>query len=255
MGDVPPPSSSPNGQLAQEAFNSTFHGSTSDGTQPGFARGLSGSIFQPQHQPHFDPTHNAFSAQFDMTQPQSTSRGPQASYNMSAMASALPQPAFRPALNNSGQARYGVDGTSGVGSQMGPYVGQSHMNHVAGQQYYMAQNAHMPAYYSPQMPHSQQHTNLSPRHNMNFYPNQAMMNHAQQPMAAGYYYPHPSHYAAHTSAMAGNMTPNQYIPHDHRGHSPATYQGQPGIGAYGALEGGCQKQGFDIVRSSTYCCN
>lgn len=239
MGDVSPPSSSPNDKLGQEAFQNSFAESTFDGTQKSSVQTShsSNSGSQPHHQHHFDPSQNAFSAQFDMTQSQGVSRGTaQGSYNMSAMANALPQPAFRPAAYNGGQARYN-DGTSS-GPQSNPYVGQSHMNHLAGQQYYMAHNAPMPTYYNTQLPHSQQQTNMAPRHNMNFYPNQGMLNHAQQQLATGYYYPHPSHYENHNSAMSGNMLANQYMSHDPRGHSPTTYQGQHRLGVYCGSEGG-----------------
>lgn len=243
MGDVPPPSSSPNDRVAQEALNASFPGSDLDQSQTGFAQRSSASstVYQPQYQHQFDPSQNAFSAQFDMTQPQGIGRGAsQGPYNMGAMANALPQNAFRPGVNNAAQARYNTDGSSsGVMPQMTPYVGQSHMNHFAGQQFYMAQNAHMSAYYNAQLPPSQQQANLSSRHNMNFYPTQAMMNHAQQPLTATYYYPSANHYPSHNSPMAGNMMSNQYLPHDPRGTSPTTYQGQASAGGYNAPEGGC----------------
>ncbi|KAK9776885.1 putative YT521-B-like domain-containing protein [Seiridium cardinale] len=241
MGDVPPPSSSPNDHLDEEALNNSFRASAPDDNKGRFAQGPnpSSSAFQPHYQQQFDPAQHAFTSQFDMTQPQANGRGAsQGPYNMGAMANALPQPAFRPGVNHVSQTRYNTDGSSpGVLPQMAPYAGQSNMNHLAGQQYYMPQHAHMPTYYNTQLPPSQQQANMSPRHSMGFYPNQHMMSHAQQPLPAGYYYPHPNHYPNHNTHMPGNMMPTQYIAHDPRGSSPGGYQGQAGGGAYAASEG------------------
>lgn len=241
MGDVPPPSSSPNGHLSQEAFDSSYHASGIDEGHAAPFQGPGGNTsgFRSSYEQHPDPSQNAFSAQFDMTQPQGTGPGPiQGSYNMSAMANALPQPTFRPGANNVGQVRYNSNGSpSGMMPPVAQYPGQSNMNHMATQQYYMAQHAPMPNYYNAQMPPAQQQAGLPPRHNMGYYPNQAMMNQTQQPMPTGYYYPHPGQYQGHNTTMPGTMMPNQYMPQDPRGSSSGY---QASVGAFGASDGRCK---------------
>ncbi|KAH8201664.1 hypothetical protein TruAng_004185 [Truncatella angustata] len=229
-----------------------MHGTVSSESPASFAPGSrpSSSAFQPQYQHHFDPTQNAFTAQFDMTQAQGTGRGAsQGPYNMSAMANALPQPAYRPGSNHTGQVRYNADGSSpGVTPQMAQYAGQTNMNHLAGQSYYVAQHAHMSPYYA-QLPPAQQQGNLAQRHNMNFYPNQVMMNHAQQSAPAGYYYPPPNHYPSHNSTLAGNMMINQYIPHDPHGHAPGGFQDQSVASGYNSVQGTTSgRSGTNVVR-------
>lgn len=250
MGDVPPPSSSPNGHLSQEAFDSSYHASGIDEGHAAPFQGPGGNTsgFRSSYEQHPDPSQNAFSAQFDMTQPQGAGPGPiQGSYNMSAMANALPQPTFRPGANNVGQVRYNSNGSpSGMMPPVAQYPGQSNMNHMATQQYYMAQHAPMPNYYNAQMPPAQQQAGLPPRHNMGYYPNQAMMNQTQQPMPTGYYYPHPGQYQGHNTTMPGTMMPNQYMPQDPRGSSSGY---QASVGAFGASDGsGNRRASPNVVR-------
>jgi hypothetical protein len=247
MGDVPPSSKSPNDHLAPEVPHSYLPGSASGENYTGFAQELVSDppALRPQYDHQFDPSQNAFSAQFDMTHQQDTGRGALGGpYNMSAMANALPQPTFRPGMNSAGPARYNTEMSSPNGPPVAQYPGPSNMGHLAGQQFYMAQHAHMSPYYNAQLPAAQQQTGLSPRHNMGFYPSQAMMSHTQQPLPSGYYYPHPSQYANHNSAVSGNMMPSQYMPHVPRGNSPAGYQGTYGAGGgtYRGPEGGYRTQ-------------
>ncbi|KAI0136410.1 YT521-B-like domain-containing protein [Xylariales sp. AK1849] len=240
MGDAPPPSSSPNEYSGHETFKSPYHGSAPSGSLASFAQGSSANpvVFQPQYQSQFDPSQNAFSAQFDMTQPQDNGRGgPQGPYNMTAMANALPPNGYRPGFNNNGQHRYNAGGPSpGVVQHMAAYAGQSNMNPLAGQQYYMAQHTQIPPYYNNHLQASQPQAGLSSRHNMSYYPNQVMMNSAQQQLHGGYYYPQQSHYTTQAPPMQGHMMSNQYIPSDPRGPSPGGAQDQSGSVAYGPSE-------------------
>ncbi|ETS86506.1 hypothetical protein PFICI_00334 [Pestalotiopsis fici W106-1] len=239
MGDVPPPSSLPNAHLGQEAYDNSFHASAtiSEGQAPTVqATGENALGFQSPYEQQIDPSQNAFSAQFNMTQQQGTGRGPaQGSYNMSAMANALPHPTFRNNSNNAGQTRYNHNGSSsGAMPPVAQYPGQSGMNPMAAQQYYMAQQASMPSYYNAQLPPAQQQAGIPRQHTMGYYTNQPMMNQAHQPIPAGYYYPHPSQYPNHNATMPGNMMPSHYMPHDHRGNSPAY---QTAASAFGIPEG------------------
>ncbi|KAI1843365.1 hypothetical protein JX266_010539 [Neoarthrinium moseri] len=242
MGDVPPPSGPPEDHTVSETLKS--HG-------PGAVDGQSSHVqttsphplaYQSQYQHQLDSPQHAFSAQFDMTQPQGGGRGgAQGPYNMGAMAQALPQHGFRPSpnsSNNNGQGRYHNGGPSpSVAPQIAAsYGGQSNMNHLAGQQYYVPQHAHMTPYYSNHLPHSHQQSNMSPRQHMNYYPNQIMMNQAQQQVPTGYYYPHPSQFSTHISPMHGQMMQSHYLPTDSRGQSAGGSQEQAGAGAYAASD-------------------
>lgn len=240
MGDVPPPSGSPNDHLGHKTLSS-FQEPVSDEGQASYVPSPNPTNpgFQSEYQHQFESAHNALSTQFNMTQPQGTGRGAsQGPYNMSTMANALPQSTFRLSANNPGQMRYNPDGSaSNAAPQMTQYAGQSNMNHLAGQPYYVAQPTHMPQYYTTQMPPMPQQ-GMSPRHNMHYYANQVMMNHAQQSMPPGYYYPQSNHYPSQSSPMPGSMITNHYMPHDTRGHSGGSFTDQSSTTTYSASQGG-----------------
>ncbi|KAK8088130.1 hypothetical protein PG997_003091 [Apiospora hydei] len=223
MGDAPPNTSSPNDLTHPEALGGTFD---DQGNSAGSHVGL--STFQPQQ--HFDPSHNAFSAQFDMTHPQVNGRlGP---YNMGAMANALPQTNYRPTYTQGAQPRYNTGGPPpGVAHsmpQMAQYGGHTAVNPIVGQQYYMPHHPQVQQFYGHQLAPSQQATNMSPRHNLAYYPNQVMMNPAQQQLSGGYYYGQPGTYAGQNQAIPGQMMPGQFIASAPRGASPSGPQDQFG---------------------------
>ncbi|KAK8055375.1 hypothetical protein PG993_000602 [Apiospora rasikravindrae] len=221
MGDAPPNASSPNDLTHPEALGGTLD---DQGNSTGSHVGL--SAFQPQQ--HFDPSHNAFSAQFDMTHPQVNGRvGP---YNMGAMANALPQTNYRSTYTQGAQPRYNTGGPPpGVAHsmpQMAQYGGHTAVNPIVGQQYYMPHHPQVQQFYGHQLAPSQQAANMSPRHNMAYYPNQVMMNPAQQQLSGGYYYGQPGTYAGQNQAMPGQMMPGQFIASAPRGASPSGPQDQ-----------------------------
>ncbi|KAK8081644.1 hypothetical protein PG996_000425 [Apiospora saccharicola] len=230
MGDAPPNTSSPNDLTHPGALGGTFQGSLSTDDQGNSTGAYVGhSAFQSQH--HFDPSHNAFSAQFDMTQPQVNGRvGP---YNMGAMANALPQTNYRPTYNQGAQPRYNNGGPPpGVAhsmAQMTQYGGHTAVNPIMGQQYYMPHHSQIQQFYNHQLAPSQQAANMSPRHNMAYYPGQVMMNPAQQQqLSGGYYYGQPGTYVGQTQAVPGQMMPGQFIASGPRGVSPSGPQDQFG---------------------------
>ncbi|KAK8050482.1 hypothetical protein PG994_012212 [Apiospora phragmitis] len=223
MGDAPPNASSTNDLTHPEALGGTFD---DQGNSTGSHVGL--SVFQPQQQ--FDPSHNAFSAQLDMTQPQVNGRaGP---YNMGAMANALPQTSYRPTYTQGAQPRYNTGGPPpGIAHsmpQMAQYGGHTAVNPMMGQQYYMPPHPQVQQFYGHQLAPSQQAANMSPRHNMAYYPNQIMMNPAQQQLPGGYYYGQPGTYAGQNQAVPGQMMPGQFIPSAPCGASPSGAQDQFG---------------------------
>lgn len=256
MGDVPPPSSSSNDYPTQEGY----YGNIPSDSQTGYSQGsnTSGTSFQPQYQQQqqqFDLSHNAFSTLFDMTQPQLQGPGRPSPYNMGAMANALPQTGYRPGYITSGQHRFnpGVQ-SAGMVQQMPPmaqYPAQSGMNPLGGQQYYMPQHPHMQSYYNAQLSPSQQQASMSPRHNMSYYPNQVMMNHAQQAIQGGYYYPQPNQFTGQSTGIPGQtqIMQNQYMPPNPGDSSPADMSRQGGASStgYGATEESSENRS-NIVR-------
>ncbi|ORY66039.1 YT521-B-like domain-containing protein [Pseudomassariella vexata] len=228
MGDVPPTSSSPGDYPSQENLINSFHGPPPGDDTVSFTHPANNLVFQPQYQQRqFDSVHNAvYPAQYDMNQAQGTGRaGP---YNMTAMANALPQPGFRPPFNLPGQQQRYVGDPQQM-SSVAPYTGHNNMNTMAAQQYYIPQHPTMLQYYNNQVPHSHQQANLSPTHNMQFYPNQVMMNQAQQQQhLSGYYYPQPNQYPGQGAAVQRQMMPNQFGSADLRGSSPAAANEQYG---------------------------
>ncbi|KAK8026732.1 hypothetical protein PG991_003788 [Apiospora marii] len=232
MGDAPPNASSANDLTHPEALGGTFQGSLSTDDQGNSTGSYVGhSAFQSQQ--HFDPSHNAFSAQFGMTQPQVNGRvGP---YNMGAMANALPQTNYRPTYNQGAQPRYNTGGPPpGVAHsmpQMAQYGGHTAVNPIMGQQYYMPHHPQVQQFYNHQLAPSQQAANMSPRHNMAYYPSQVMMNPAQQQqqqLSGGYYYGQPGAYAGQPQAVPAQMMPGQFIASGPRGASPSGPQDQFG---------------------------
>ncbi|KAI0143610.1 hypothetical protein GGR57DRAFT_518275 [Xylariaceae sp. FL1272] len=170
------------------------------------------AAFQAQYQQLYPTPSNTFSNQFDISQSQGTDR--QGPYNMSAMANALPQTAYRSGYSGVQQHRYAPSAPSMM-PQMMPFHGQQqHMPQLANQPYYMP--AQIPQYYNTQMPPTSQHqahqSSLPPRANMNmgYYPNTGMPNQSQT-LVTGYYYPPSNHYPVQNASIQSHMQRSQYI--------------------------------------------
>ncbi|KAH8675527.1 YT521-B-like domain-containing protein [Xylariales sp. PMI_506] len=252
MGDAPLSSNLSNEYSAQESFTHPYPVET-QANYPQGSNDNSNPVYQPQYQHQLDSSQNAFSAQFDMTHMQNGGRGgPQGVFNMHAMGTALPQPGYRPGYNpnhnNSGQNRYNTGGThASIVPSMGSYASPTNVNPVVGQQYYMAQPSQMPHYYSTQMPVSQQHGDISPRHTMGFYPHQVILNQPHPQMAGGYYYPQPSQFHNQGLAVQGHVL-NQYIPPGSSGTTSGIPQDQS-ISTYPTSDGaGEPRSSSSIVR-------
>lgn len=126
---------------------------------------------------------------YAMAQPQGpVPAAPVASFNMGAMAHALPQANYRqsPYNANPSQLRYNLGGPpAGIVSQtqhMPQYGGG--MGHIPTQHFYGQQQQHMPPFYGAPMSPSQPHPtpNMAPRPNVPYYGNQ--QSHSPMP----YYY-------------------------------------------------------------------
>ncbi|KAH8889498.1 hypothetical protein GQ53DRAFT_652269 [Thozetella sp. PMI_491] len=146
----------------------------------------------PQVQQPYQDAQHAFSSQLDMTQPQGPARpGP---YNMGAMASALPQPNYRPSQYIQGQQRYN-------------------------QQYYLPQHPPAASYYPAPLSPSQGQSNMHQRPGIPYYPNTVVM--SQQPHPTShYYYAQPGQFAGQPQNLPVQMMPVQYL-------SSASAQGDP----------------------------
>lgn len=168
-----------------------------------------------QAQPYEIPQHFV-SNHYEMAQPQGpVHAAPPASFNMGAMAHALPQANYRPNPYNpnASQLRYNPNGTPagmmGQTQHMPQYGGG--MGHMPNQHFYaqQQQQQHMSPYYGGPMSPSQPQSNMSSRPNISYYGNQ--QSHPSMP----YYY--------------GQMTQYQQqgqIPHQ---GIPGSYMGGPGI--------------------------
>ncbi|KAI1810543.1 hypothetical protein GGS20DRAFT_579791 [Poronia punctata] len=188
-------------------------------TLPQNASSPDAAAFQRQYQQLYAPPSTAFSGQLEMP-PQ----GRQGPYDMSAMATALPQPGYRPGFSvgpqqqqQQQQQRYVPPGTNVI-SQLVQYPGQPHMSHLAGQQYYVQQHQPLPHYYNAQMSAIPQQHHTGPQMprggmGMGYYPNPVLMNqHQSSTQAPTYYYPAaPNHYQAQNPSMHNNPAQSQYF--------------------------------------------
>ncbi|OTB08677.1 hypothetical protein M426DRAFT_316690 [Hypoxylon sp. CI-4A] len=218
MEDVPPPSAA-NGEFAtgDAAVGGAHAGRNQiDGQQP-LSQGAN---------PANDP---AFQAQYQHLYAR---QGP---YNMTAMASALPQAGYQPGYNpRQPPQRFNTGPSSNMIppiTQMAQFANPPGVAQLGGQPYYV-QHPQMSQYYNAHLPPSQQQhqasqqPSLSPRHGMNYYSNPLMMNQPQHTVAAGYYYPPSNQYASPHSTMQGQMVAGQYLvadgtSSDPRGASPS----------------------------------
>ncbi|KAI1441099.1 hypothetical protein F5Y02DRAFT_316179 [Annulohypoxylon stygium] len=223
MEDVPPPSAANNEFATGDVVGSAYQGRAQNEGPPLLPQGLnpaSNPAFQGQYQQTYDPSPNAFSGQLEMSHSQGPSR--QGPYNMTAMAAALPPSGYRPNYNQGQpQQRYNAAPSSNMiqpMQQMAQFTGPPNMAQLGGQPYYVTQHPQLSSYYnaqftSPQQQHQMpQQSNMTPRHNLNYYPNQAMMNQSQHPLsAAGYYYPPANQYQSPHPNLQNQMNPGQYI--------------------------------------------
>lgn len=227
MGDV----------QAQDALSGVPPGTAAGDEQFHSSTPSSAPVFHPQYQLPFDPSQNAFSSQFDMTQPQSAGRpGP---YSMNAMANALPQTGYRHGASPNGQRYSGPPGVVHSSMhQMPQYAAQSGINPLMGQQYYISPHPQVQPYYAGQMPPTQQQAHVASRHGMPYYPAQMMMNPAQQ-IPGGYYYGQPGPYAGQGAALPGPMMGGQHMAApDPRRTSPAGALEPAGpMASYGGTDG------------------
>ncbi|KAI0147886.1 hypothetical protein F4776DRAFT_673231 [Hypoxylon sp. NC0597] len=247
MEDVPPPSAANNEFATGDVVNGTHQGRLQNEGQAPLPQGHSPTndpVFQTQYQQLYSPTTNAFPSQIDMAHTQGPAR--QGPYNMTAMASALPQAGYRPSYNPGQPPQRFNNGSSSsmIPSipQMAQFAGPPGMAQLGGQPYYVTQHPQVTPYYNAHMQSSQQHQgsqqpSLSPRHNMSYYPNPVMMNQPQHPpLPTGYYYPQSSQFSSQHSTIQAQMAPGQYLvadgtPNDPRVASPSQGNDQVGVGA------------------------
>ncbi|KAI1083070.1 hypothetical protein F5B20DRAFT_444865 [Whalleya microplaca] len=243
MGDVPQPTAAASEFATSDAASSTHQGIPPNEGHPPLPQGPSPTnnpAFQAQYQQLYAPSPNAFTNQLDMSHAQGSNR--QGSYNMTAMANALPQPGYRPSYSHGQQPqRFNTGPSPGVMQpipQMAHFAGQPGMSQLGAQQYYVPQHPQMSSYYSAQMSSSpQQHqapqqAGLSPRHSLSFYPNPVMMSQSQHPIPA-YYYPSSNQFPTPNVAIQGQVAPGQYyvpdgVQSDPRGSSPSQGNEQAG---------------------------
>ncbi|KAI8624669.1 hypothetical protein F5Y19DRAFT_467649 [Xylariaceae sp. FL1651] len=190
------------------------------------------AAFQGQYQQLYAPPSNAFSGQLDM--PLTQGSGRQEPYNMSAMASTLPQSGYQPGYAAGQQQQQHQRYTPPVPNmipQMVQYPSQSHMAQLANHQYYLPQHQQLPQFYGAQIsPTAQQHQShqAGPSRasmSIGYYPNSVMMNQSQTPIP-GYYYTPTNHFPAQNPSIPNHLVQSQYfLPDgssgDPRGSSPS----------------------------------
>lgn len=188
MGDTPLQQGAPTEFPQQESPAAPcLVSSTTVQSQPGVAS--SGTLpYSPSHalppQQYGIPQHG-FTPQLQMAQPQSPPRA--GSFDMNAMANALPQPGYVPGPYGRGaQQRYHAVPGPGMATQ---FAGQNTMNMMPNQQYYLPQHAHMGHYYPGGVVVGQQpHPNPQ------------------------YYYPQIAHFATQPPSNQPQLVSSQYIP-------------------------------------------
>ncbi|XXG94813.1 hypothetical protein Hte_001071 [Hypoxylon texense] len=220
MEDVPPPPAANLEFASADVVGGTHQGRPQIDGQPPLQQGLS-PVNNPNFQAHYPqqlygPAPNAFSSQLDMAHGPGPVR--QGTYNMTAMANALPQSGYRPGYNpGQQQQRFNAGPSTNMMShvpQMAQYAGPASMAQMGGQPYYVHQHPQMPPYYSPQQHQAAQQPSLSPRHSLSYYTNSVMMNQSQHPLPAGYYYPQSNQFPSPHSTIQGQMASGQYLSPD-----------------------------------------
>ncbi|KAI0381971.1 hypothetical protein F5Y04DRAFT_54682 [Hypomontagnella monticulosa] len=245
MEDVPPPSAANSEFAIGDAVGGVHQGRTQNEGQPPLPQGHSPAndpAFQAQYQQLYGPSPNAYPNQLDMSHSQGPAR--QGSYNMAAMANALPQAGYRPGYNP-GQLpqRFNTAPSSSMIPpipQIAQFAGPPNMAQLGGQPYYVAQHPQMSPYYNAHLPPSQQQhqaqqqPSISPRHSMSYYSNPVMVNQSQHPLPAAYYYPTSNQYPSPHPTIQNQMTPGQYLvadgtSSDPRGASPSHGNDHAGV--------------------------
>lgn len=131
-------------------------------------------------------------------------------YNMSGMASALPQGSYRQYAP--GQQRFSNATSSptlsGPGS-MPSFGTQADMTAISQQQYYMPQHAQISQYYSSALASAQQNTATS-RSGSTFYPTSMSMGQQAHP-SAQFYYSQVTPYATQGQSVSSQIVPAQYM--------------------------------------------
>ncbi|KAI8961369.1 hypothetical protein F5Y11DRAFT_357722 [Daldinia sp. FL1419] len=245
MEDVPPPSAANSEFATGEGVGGVHQGRNQNEGRPTLSHRQSSAndpAFQAQYQQLYGPSPNVYSGQLDMSHVQG--HGRQGPYNMTAMASALPQPGYRPTYNP-GQLpqRFNAGPSSNMIPpipQVAQFAGPPNMAQLGGQPYYVAQHPQMAPYYNAHLPPSQQQhqasqqPSLSPRHSLSYYSSPVMMNQSQHALPAGYYYPTSNQFPSPQSALHGQVAPGQYLladgtSSDPRGQSPLHGNDQTGV--------------------------
>ncbi|KAI1202026.1 hypothetical protein F5X97DRAFT_330902 [Nemania serpens] len=171
---------------------------------------LDTAAFQGQYQQIYTTPPNPYSGPLEMQYGQGPNR--QGLYDMSGMANALPQAAYRPGYGSGQQHQRYTPAGSNMMPQMVQFPTQPHMAQLANQQYYLPQHQ-IPHFYNAQMsPASQQHQVGSSRGDMGvgYYLNSVMMNQQQAPVT-GYYYTPSNQFPTQNSSMPHHLVQGQYF--------------------------------------------
>jgi len=131
---------------------------------------------QPQHEQAASAQH-AFNSQIDMTYQHRAG-----SFDMSAIAQALPHGHYRSQPYGQSQQRYSP---AAVPLSTGHYGAPQALGAMSGQQYYLPHHAPIPQFYQTPLS-SQSPATMAPRHEMGYYPTQVVV--SQPPVAATPFY-------------------------------------------------------------------
>lgn len=179
-----------------------------------------GSI-PPPSQLHVQPSgQHPFASQLDSSHP--AQPGGSGTYDMANMTNALPQVQYRsghyPVAN---QQRYGHPTSPPMMAPMShmPHYGHTPGINIGHQGYYVQQEPHMSQFYAGNhMAPGQSQSQIPPRQNIAYYPQQMMMNQHQP----GFYYQQPPQYGAPNQAMSPATVPRHPHSATGTGHRPTT---------------------------------
>ncbi|KAK4197485.1 YT521-B-like domain-containing protein [Triangularia verruculosa] len=211
MGDTPLQPGAPAEFLGQDGPPRTLSVSSSSLGPGHIAEHL--SVYpstRPQQQPDAGPQH-AFATQLEMTHQQRPG-----GFDMSSMASALPQQAYRSTPYGQSPQRYNAPGISSPGTASQIPVSQYGAPNAMGPaaaptpQYYLPQ-PHMAAQYypTPLSPQPPVGANMPPRGDVNYYGGHVMVNQQHHP-GAHYYYPPATHFPGQSPHVAAQLMLGQY---------------------------------------------
>ncbi|KAK0737692.1 YT521-B-like domain-containing protein [Apiosordaria backusii] len=211
MGDTPLQPGAPAEFLGQEAPPGTLPVSSSIGPGIGAEHPSVYSSTRPQQQPDAGSQH-AFATQLEMTHQQRSG-----GFDMSSMANALPQQAYRPTPYGQSPQRYNAPGISSPGTAPQIPVSQYGAPNAMGPaapspQYYLPQ-PHMAAQYypTPLSPQQPAGANMPPRGDVNYYGSHVVLNQQHHP-GAHYYYPTATHFPGQSPHLAAQLMLGQYAP-------------------------------------------